>query len=146
MSKPAATAGFTLIELMIAMVIIGILVAVGYPSYTQYIVRNSRAAAQVEVSELSSMQEKIFLNSNAYSANMSTAYAGTAAGGLGKTSGKTDDGKYTLSIVATGQSYTITATPVTGAMQASDGAFSIASTGARTCGTPTPSWCKNGVW
>ena len=146
LSKRRAATGFSLIELMVALVIVGILVAVAYPSYQRYLVRNTRVAAQIQVSQLSSMQENIFLNSNAYSGNMTTPYDGTANGGLGVTSGGTDDGKYTLTVVSAGQSYTITATPVAGTSQASDGAFSIASTGARTCGAPTPSWCTNGVW
>lgn len=138
--------GFSLIELLIAMAVVGILSAIAYPSYVQYVVRGSRAAAQIEIQELSSMQEKIYLNANAYSANISAAYAGTASGGLGKTSGKTDDSKYTLSVVSTGQSYTITATPVAGTAQASDGSFSISSDGSKTCGIPTPSWCVNSSW
>ena len=146
LSKPCATAGLSLIELSIALAIVGILAGVAYPSYARYVVRNSRVAAQNEVSELSSVQEKIFLNSNAYSGNMNTPYDGTANGGLGKTSGQTGDGKYALAVVSTGQSYTITATPAAGTTQASDGSFSIASTGARTCGTPTPSWCVNNAW
>jgi type IV pilus assembly protein PilE len=139
--------GLTLIELMIALAIVGVLAAIAYPSYRDHIVRASRVAAQGELLELSSIQEKIYLNSNAYSADVTAAYNGTAAGGLGKTSGKSDDGKYAIALSAvTGQSYTLTATPVAGTPQASDGAFSISSTGARTCSTPAPAWCKNGVW
>lgn len=141
-----ATGGFTLIELVITVMVVAILVAVAFPSYQRYVVRMSRVAAQNELTELSSMQEKIFLNANAYTGNISTAYDGTANGGLGKASGTTDDAKYTLSVVSTGQTYTLTATPVAGTSQASDGVFSISSTGARTCGTPVPSWCTNGVW
>jgi type IV pilus assembly protein PilE len=153
LSERGAAAGFTLIELMIALVVIGLLAAIGYPGYTRHVTSSSRAAAKTEVGELSSMQEKIFLNANAYTGNMTTAYDGTAAGGLGKTSGTTDDGKYTLAVTlavggnacAAGQCYTITATPVAGTSQAGDGAFSIASTGARTCPTSS-SWCKTGIW
>ena len=146
LSKRGAAAGFTLIELMIALVVVALLAAIGYPGYLRHVTSSSRAAAQTEVSEIASMQEKIFLNSNAYTGDMTTAYNGTAAGGLGKTSGKTDDGKYTLAFtVSTAQSYTITATPVAGTSQAGDGAFSIASTGARTCSTSS-SWCKTGIW
>ena len=139
-----SSVGFSLIELVIALTVLGIVTAVAYPSYMQHLVKSSRSAAQNEVQELSSMQEKIYLNANAYTANMTTAYNGTNTGGLGKTSGRTEDGKYTLSVVSAGQSYTITATPVAGTRQASDGAFSIASTGARTCTHPT--WCPSGSW
>lgn len=138
--------GFTLTEIVIVVVIVAILAAIALPSYQRYVIRASRAAAQNELSELSSMQEKIFLNSNAYTVNLAAAYDGTAAGGLGRTSQQTTDGKYTLALTGTAQSYTLTATPVAGTPQASDGAFSIASTGAKACGTPTPSWCTNSTW
>lgn len=139
--------GFTLVELLIAMAVVGILATLVYPSYRDYIVRSSRVAAQGELLELSAVQEKIFLNSNAYSASVTALYDGTAAGGLGKTSGKTDDRRYTISISApSAQSYTLIATPDPATPQASDGTFSLSSTGARSCGPPAPSWCKNGVW
>ena len=144
--SPAGVSGFTLVELIVAIVIVAILGAIAFPSYQQYVVRGSRSAAQNELTELAGIQEKIFLNSNAYTTSLATAYNGTAAGGLGKTTQQTEDSKYALSLVATAQSYTLTATPVSGTSQANDGAMSISSTGAKTCGTPTPSWCTNGAW
>lgn len=138
--------GFTLIELLIAVAVAALLVFIAYPSYVQYLVRGSRAAAQNELQELAGTQEKIYLNANGYTANLSAAYDGTLAGGLGKTSGNTTDRRYALSLVSAGQSYTITATPAPGTPQASDGSFSIASDGTKACGTPVPSWCANGSW
>ncbi len=117
--------GFTLIELMIVVVIIGILAAIAMPSYNNYVIRGSRSAAQTELLELASLQEKIYLNSNTYSANISTAYTGNSGGGLGKTSGKTSDSKYTLTLVSAGQTYTLTATPVAGTTQAGNGCLTI---------------------
>ena len=86
--------GFTLIELLIVITIVGILAAVAIPSYQNYIVKSSRAAAQSELLQLAALEEKIYLNSfpNAYSGNISTAYDGTSAGGLGST-GSTKDSK-----------------------------------------------------
>ncbi|MEW6314684.1 MAG: type IV pilin protein [Pseudomonadota bacterium] len=131
--KAQRTRGFTLVELMIVVVIIGILATIGYPSYRNYIVRASREAAQAELLELASLQEKIYLNSNAYAFSVTANYNGTSAGGLGVTSGKTRDGKYTLAldIVTPSQSYTLTATPVAGTTQGGDGNISIASDGSR---------------
>jgi len=123
--------GFSLIELMIAVVIVGILAAVAMPSYNNYVIRGSRAAAQTELLELASLQEKIYLNSSAYTASATTGYNGTSAGGLGKTSGLTTDGKYTFAAVAPGQTYTITATPVAGGKQAGDGCLTIQENGLR---------------
>lgn len=131
--------GFSLIELMIAVAIVAILAAVAIPSYGNYTIRSSRLAAQTELVMLASIQEKIFLNSNAYTPNVTTAYNGTSAGGLGKTSGTTDDGKYTLSlnIAVPSQTYTLTATPVAGKSQASDGNISISENGQKIWGSTT---------
>lgn len=127
--------GFSLIELLIAIVIAGILAAIAVPSYQSHIIKASRAAAQTELLELASLQEKIYLNSNAYTANMTTAYTGNSTGGLGKTTGLTNDGKYTLTVVSPGQTYTITATPVAGTTQAGDGNITISENGQRLWGT-----------
>lgn len=123
--------GFSLIELLIAIVIVGIVAAIAIPSYNNYFIRGSRSAAQGELMELASIEEKIFLNSNAYSSSITAAYDGTSTGGLGKTSGQTTDGKYALSITATSQTYTLTATPVSGKSQVGDGNISISENGQR---------------
>jgi type IV pilus assembly protein PilE len=127
--------GFTLIELLVAVAIVGILAAIAIPNYSNYVIRSSRAAAQTQLLQLASLEEKIYLNSNAYSANMTTAYNGTSAGGLGATTGLTSDGKYTLTVVSPGQTFTITATPVAGSTQANDGNLSISENGQRLWGT-----------
>jgi type IV pilus assembly protein PilE len=131
--------GFTLIELMITVVIIGIIAAVAYPSYTQYVVRASRQAAQTQLVQLANLQEKIYLNSNAYTGAVTTNYDGTSAGGLGLASGTTTDGKYTITLSPTtaSQAFTLTATPVSTSPQANDGVISISSTGAKIWGSAT---------
>jgi type IV pilus assembly protein PilE len=125
--------GFSLIELMVAMVIVGILAAVAVPSYNNYTIRSARLSAQAELINLASVEEKIFLNSNAYSPNVTTTYDGTSAGGLGVTSGKTSDEKYTvtLNITTPSQIYTLTATPITGKSQVNDGSITISENGQR---------------
>lgn len=129
--------GFTLVEVMIVVAIVAILAAVALPTYRNYIVRGARVQAQTELLELASLQEKIFLNSNNYAASVTTAYNGTAAGGLGRTSGQTNDGRYDLSLDITvpSQTFVLTATPADGGTQVGDGNISISESGQRLWGS-----------
>ena len=133
-------AGFSLIELIVVIAIISILTSIAYGSYRNYVIRASRGAAQTELLALANQQEKIYLNSNAYAFSITAAYNGRSVGGLGKTSATTSDNKYTLSIdpiAGPTQTFTITATPVEGTTQATDGTLVIASDGTRTWGGNT---------
>ncbi len=129
--------GFTLIEMMIVVAIVAILAAVALPAYTQHVVRAARVQAQAELLELASLQEKIYLNSNSYSASVTNAYNGTSAGGLGRSSGQTNDGRYTLAldINAPSQTFVLTATPASGGTQVGDGNISISESGRRLWGS-----------
>lgn len=129
--------GFTLVEVMIVVAIVAILAAVAPPTYRNYIVRGARVQAQTELLELASLQEKIFLNSNNYAASVTTAYNGTAAGGLGRTSGQTNDGRYDLSLDITvpSQTFVLTATPTADGTQVGDGNISISESGQRLWGS-----------
>jgi type IV pilus assembly protein PilE len=122
---------------MMVLGIIAILTAISYPVYKQHIIRGNREAAKSELVQIAAQQEKIYLNSDAYTSSITTAYTGASTGGLGFTSGKTSNGKYTLSIVTAAQTYTVTATPVSGTVQATDGNLTVASDGTRTWGTTT---------
>jgi type IV pilus assembly protein PilE len=106
------------------------------PSYRQYIIKSSRTATQTELQKMSGLQEKIYLNSNAYTSNLATAYDGTTTGGLGITSSATADNRYTISLSRpTTQTYTLTATPATGTTQVGDGNLSISENDQRLWGT-----------
>ncbi len=135
--KRFSARGFTLIEMMIVVAIVAILAAVALPSYTAHVVRAARVQAQAELLELASLQEKIFLNSNSYSASVTAAYNGTSAGGLGRSSGKTNDGRYTLAldISTPSQTFVLTATPASGGTQVGDGNISVSESGQRLWGS-----------
>jgi type IV pilus assembly protein PilE len=66
-------AGFTIIELMIALVIIAILVALAYPSYVNYIRKSNRGEAQQLLMNWSINQEIFRSNNTSYAADSSTA-------------------------------------------------------------------------
>lgn len=58
--------GFTLMELMIVVAIVGILAAIAYPSYQDYIRRAARADAQGDMLELAQWMERQFTTGNTY--------------------------------------------------------------------------------
>lgn len=60
-------AGFTLIELMIVVAVIGILAAIAYPSYQCYVERSQRSSAVAVMMEGSQFMERFFTTNNQYS-------------------------------------------------------------------------------
>jgi type IV pilus assembly protein PilE len=69
-----ASAGFTMIELMIVVAIVAILAAIAYPSYTNYITKTKRVAAQGCLSEYANYMERYYTTNLNYSKDA----AGTA--------------------------------------------------------------------
>lgn len=65
-----AVGGFTLIELMITVAVVGILAAVAYPSYTAQIVRGQRTAGQNFAMDLAQREEQFFLDNRAYTGTL----------------------------------------------------------------------------
>ncbi|CAE6944025.1 MULTISPECIES: type IV pilin protein [Pseudomonas] len=64
--KQAKQSGFTLIEVMITVAIIGILAAIAYPSYTEYVLRGNRSEGLALLSEAAARQERYFAQNNTY--------------------------------------------------------------------------------
>ena len=130
--------GFTLIELMIVVVIMGILAAFAYPNYTRYIVESRRSDAQIALTQLAAQEEKYFSQCNTYIATPYTGGSVVLCTGLGTYPTASSNGFYTLSVASAtiATTFTATATPVAGTTQAADGAFTITHTGLK-------QWDKN---
>src|SRR5690606_32671312 len=89
--SPRRMAGVTLIELMIAVVVISILAMIAVPSYRQYTQRAHRTEAKTALLQLQSNQERWYLQNNTYTADPAS---------LGFSANRSENGVYTLSITA----------------------------------------------
>jgi type IV pilus assembly protein PilE len=145
------TKGFTLIELMIAVAVVGILASIAYPSYTDHVRRTRRADAQGALMGLANAMERYFTQNSTY---CDAAGAGTPPGcpepdpdpedtcgvatvdngfsPIFSTQSPIDGGTpyYCLTIqAATATTYTLRATPINA--QAGNGLLELDSTGVR---------------
>ena len=122
--------GFTLIEILIAVAIIGIIAAIAVPSYSQYLRDARRTDAITFLSEVAGEQVRYFSDNNQYATDMQELGYGSAATFV------TPEGHYQVSVSNPGGTgrFLLTATPVATGRQASDTeckAFTISDTGVR---------------
>jgi type IV pilus assembly protein PilE len=136
--------GFTLVELIVAMVILATLAAIAIPSYNQYVLKAHRTEVKSALMDAASLEERFFSTSNLYTNNPMQLGYGVAA-----TPVTVGTGYYiisnitvTLPVAPAGASpggtpatYLITAVPNPGSMQVNDtqcAVFTINSAGQQT--------------
>lgn len=137
--------GFTLIELMITVVVIAILGAIAYPSYTSYVQRGQRSSAQQLMADIANKEQQYLLDAKTYTAALDSTGLNMAADGWTCTAASCTNARYAVTVVvdnaATPPTFTITATPT--AVQASDGTMTYNQSGQKTrsvSGGPNLGW------
>ena len=120
--------GITLMELMVVVVIIGILTAMAYPSYRQYVAKAKRNEAKSCLLQIATLQERFYLSNGTYTAAMTNLGFPVDANFL------TDSGSYVCNVTAaTPATCTATATYQRADAEAGKCAtFSIDGAGSRT--------------
>jgi type IV pilus assembly protein PilE len=127
--------GFTLVELMIVIAIVGILMFVAYPSYQGQVTDSKRADAQTALTAFASAMERHFTATNTYLNAGASGSTGTPKVFAAEAPVDGSSKSYDLTIqAATATSYTLRATPKYG--QAGDGYLNLTSIGIR-------QWDKN---
>ena len=144
--------GFTLIEVMIVVAILGIITAIALPSYLEQVRKGKRADAKVELLRLAQMQESYFVQNLSYAKDLTTG-----AGGLGLGATVTSEQEeYTITMTAldnggggcTGvaadpcTTFTLTATPGATQNDPKCANFTLTNTGVKgVTGTHTAQQC-----
>ena len=125
--------GFSLMELMSVLAIVGILSMVAYPSFMQNIRESRRTDAQVVLTRTAQNLERFFSTNNSYTVN---------TGQLGVTNGLSDREDYVITVgpgaTGIGSSYIITATAAAGSTQVDDAGCTVLTLDSLGRRTPDP--------
>lgn len=136
--------GFTLIELMITVAIIGILAGIAYPSYQDSVRKSRRADAKAELLGLANAMERHFTETNSYlgAAGTNAIPANTGAPRIYSIPAQTAN-FYNITIsAATAATFTIQAVPTGAQTDPRCGTLSLTHTGVRgETGTGTVADC-----
>lgn len=132
------TRGVTLVELLIVIVIVGILSALAYPSYRQYVTRAKRIEAKAPLLQIATNQERFYLQNNTYTTDM-TKLGFTKSGNM-----LSETGAYKVNVdSANANTFVAKATYQKSGTEASKCAwYQIDGTGARTSGPATDCWTR----
>ena len=128
-------AGFTLIEIMIAIVIVAILAGISYPIYLHYVEGSRRSSAITALQRAAAAEEKHYAADNVYATSLTTLGYNSNSVDIPSTS----EHWYNLSAKKdpNGSDYMLMATPAGPQAKDACGTFILTATGARTVSNST---------
>ena len=129
--------GFTLTELLIVIVIVGVLAAIAIPVYTNYMQRARRADAKTALEQLRAAQEMRRAEKGGYSTDLTLTELRTSWGVPANPVGDYNL-QWAVAAPLTANSFTAEAAPVT-ARQLTDGSLFINNNGTK---TPADKWAR----
>ena len=116
MAQIKSVRGFTLIEVMVVVAILGVIAAFAIPAYTEFVRKSNRADAKAELSSVAQRLQRCFTAYSAYDHDDCGVHA-AITGGNDITS---REQLYTIAGAVTSTTYTLTAEPIAGTVQAGD--------------------------
>lgn len=123
--------GFTLMELLIVVAIIGILASIAWPSYQNSIIKGNRASAKSFLMEVVQREQQYLLDNRSYA---------TSIAELQLTAPPEFTRFYTVAITVNAgppPSFTVRATPIAGSRQAADGWLQLSNTNVKSSQFPS---------
>ncbi|HAQ87118.1 MAG TPA: hypothetical protein DCR78_11850 [Pseudomonas sp.] len=139
--KAERSAGFTLIELMIVVAIIGVLAAIAYPNYREYVMKGNRSDAKAALTRSAQELTRCFTSFNRYD------HDDCAEATLYDAAYASAEGHYALTAVINPTTFVLTATaagPQLGDISCRT--FTLSNTGARTAATSAPADSTARCW
>lgn len=131
--------GFTLLELMITVAIVGILAAIAFPSYQQQIIKSHRTDGKTKLLEVAQRQERYYTDNNTYATSLTLL-------GYSSSPVNSDNGYYSIAAAAgtsgIASSYVLTATRL--GSQTKDttcGNLTLSNTGVKSATGTSPADC-----
>ena len=123
--------GFTLVEIMIALLVLAILVAIAIPSYERYKIKVNRVAAQAEMVEMGSVLQQYLISHRTY-AKTNTNFVELSDLNLATQLPRHEKVPlYNVSLTATALTWQLTASPIDATRQANNGILVLNSKGYR---------------